>query len=73
MAELYPSFCLFLPMLVSPIPSQNPITILRIDDSEVKSDEMKECGGTFMLVAEISFYLICCLLTFPPSRFQSQI
>lgn len=47
----FPSIC--------SIPSQNSISILRGEDLEVGRDEMKELGGTFMLVAKISLYLIC--------------
>lgn len=60
MAQLYPSFCIFLPMLVFSIQSKNSIGILRIEDTEFRSDEMKELSGTFMLVAKIPFFLICC-------------
>lgn len=60
MAQLYPSFSIFLPMLVSSIPCKNPISVLEIENPGDRSDEMKELGGTLMLVAKISFYLICC-------------
>lgn len=47
-------------MLVPSIPCKNPISDLKIENPGDRSDEMKELGGTFMLVAKISFYLICC-------------
>lgn len=58
-------------MLVSSIPSKDSITIFRIEDSEVRSDKMKELGGTFMLEAQIIFSYDLLLLTFPPARLQS--
>lgn len=60
MARSYLSFFISLPMLVSSIPCKNPISVLKIEDPGDRSDEMKELGGIFMLVAKISFYLICC-------------
>ena len=44
---------------VCSVPSQNSISILGGEDSEVGRDEMKELSGTFTLVAKTSLYLIC--------------
>lgn len=57
---MYLSFCIFLPVLVSSLPRNNSISVLRIEDPELRSNEMKKLGGIPMLVAEIYFHLICC-------------
>ena len=62
MAQLYPIFAFSFQCSIGicSIPSKNSISILRVEDSEVGRGEMKKLGGTFMLLAEISLYLICC-------------
>lgn len=36
------------------------ISVLRIEDPEARSNEMKELAGPFTLVVKMSFYLIRC-------------
>lgn len=70
MARLYPSVCIFLPKLVSSVPCENSISVLKIEDPEVRSNEMKELGGPFTLVVKMSFCLIYCEWHFPQLVFS---
>lgn len=64
------SVCMFLPMLVSSVPRENSISVLKIEDPEVRSNEMKELGGLFTLIVKMSFCLVYCEWHFPQLFFS---
>lgn len=70
LARVYPRVCIFLPKVVSSVPCENSLSVLKIEDPEVRSNEMKELGGPFTLVVKISFCLIYCEWHFPQLIFS---